>query len=369
MKKRHWNKAIALLLAAAMTAGLAACGSTGSSSDGSGSSPDETGAAGLPETDTVVVGVYSGDWENNINAAALDAFAEETGLDVEVVAGADAEWYTKLDAAKGKNVPYDLLILQPDTVQKAVAGGLLQELTAEDVPNTANLFDSINQRFTTDGKLYAAGFSMGQLGIVYRSDLVENPPASWADLWNDEYAGHVGISPLSYSAGLQFFWSQTDNGSDIDGAFDKMAALKKNIVAYPDGAGTIQTLIERGDVWMLPFWDGRAFAWQESGLDVGFVYPEEGAIAAIAAWAIPEGAPNLANAYKLLDYLCSAEVQSEYGALSYYGMSNKDTEYSEEFLSKANVGEEFYNSLQWVDYSVATPSLSDWNTRWSELMG
>lgn len=344
---------------------LAGCGSASTTAP----SDAPAAVADLEQTDSVIIGVYSGDWEKSIEQAALNAFADETGIDVQVVAGADAEWLTKLTAANGKNVPYDLLILQPDSIQKAIDANLLQDLDVEHVPNLADLFDSAKTRFTVNDKLYAAGFSMGQLGIAYRTDKVATPPTSWADLWGDDYAKSLGISPLTYSAGLQFFWSQTKNGADIDGAFAKFEQLKPNISSYPDGAGTIQTLLQRGDVAAVPFWDGRAFAWQAQGQPIGFAYPTDGPVAAIASWVIPQGAPNLANAYRLLDYLCQAEPQSKYADLSFYGMCNKNATYSDDFLSKAQVGEEFYSKLDWVDYSAATPNLADWSTRWQQIMG
>ena len=330
-------------------AGGSLAGCAGGSSAASSDAP--SAVADLEQTDSVIIGVYSGDWEKSIEQAALNAFADETGIDVQVVSGADAEWLTKLSAANGKNVPYDLLILQPDSIQMA------------------DLFDSAKERFTVNDKLYAAGFSMGQLGIAYRTDKVATPPTSWADLWGDEYAKSLGISPLTYSAGLQFFWSQTKKGTDIDGAFSKFEQLKPNISSYPDGAGTIQTLLQRGDVAAVPFWDGRAFAWQAQGQPIGFAYPTDGPVAAIASWVIPQGAPNLANAYRLLDYLCQPEPQSKYADLSFYGMCNKNATYSDDFLAKAQVGEEFYSKLDWVDYSVATPNLADWSTRWQQIMG
>lgn len=358
------------LMGVAGLSALAGGSLAGCAGGNSGSTADAPAAvADLEQTDSVIIGVYSGDWEKSIEQAALSAFADETGIDVQVVSGADAEWLTKLQAANGKNVPYDLLILQPDSIQKAIDANLLQDLDVEHVPNLANLFDSVKTRFAVDDKLYAAGFSMGQLGIVYRTDLVSTPPTSWADLWSDGFSKSLGISPLTYSAGLQFFWSQTDGGADIDGAFAKMEQLKPNISSYPDGAGTIQTLLQRGDVAAVPFWDGRAFAWQAQGQPIGFAYPTDGPVAAIASWVIPQGAPNLANAYRLLDYLCQAEPQSKYADLSFYGMCNKNATYSDDFLSKAQVGEEFYNNLDWIDYSVATPNLADWSTRWQQIMG
>ncbi len=346
---------------------LSACSSDGSSTEQPSS--DNGSTADLPQTDSVIIGVYSGDWEKSINSAALDGFTDDSGLDVQIVSGADAEWLTKVQAANGNNVPFDLLILQPDSIQKLVDGNLLEVLTEDRVPALAQLAPSISERFTVDGKLYAAGFSMGQLGIAYRTDLVSNPPESWSDLWKSEYAGQLGISPLTYSAGLQFFWALTKDGDDIDGAFTQLESLKQNVIAYPDGAGTLQTLIQRGDIALVPFWDGRAFAWQEQGLPIGFAYPTDGPVAAIASWVIPRNAPNLANAYTLLDFLCSADVQARYAALSFYGMSNNDTEYAADFLEKAQVGEDYYNQLSWVDYEVATENLTDWSSRWQAIFG
>lgn len=366
LSRRTFLRLAGIAGATAVSGGMLAGCASGSGS-GSQSTPDNV--SDLPETDSVIIGVYSGDWEKNIDKAALTKFGEDTGLDVQVVSGADAEWVTKLQAANGRNVPYDLLILQPDSIQKLQDAQLLQDLTAQRVPNIDNLYTSVNSRFTQDGKLYAAGFSMGQLGLCYRTDLVETPPTSWADMWKSDFAGKVGVSPLTYSAGLQFFWSQTSKGADIDGAFAKMEQLKQNVAAYPDGAGSIQTLIQRGDIAVVPFWDGRAFAWQDAGQPIGFAYPEDGPVAAIAAWVVPKGAPNEANAYRLLDYILSAQVESDYGALSYYGMCNKDATYSDEFLAKAKVGEDFYNGLDWVDYSVVTPNLSAWSDRWQQVMG
>ncbi|TWT25782.1 PotD/PotF family extracellular solute-binding protein [Planomicrobium sp. CPCC 101110] len=327
------------------------------------------------KTDKVVVGVYGGDWEKNIRPS-IEAFAEEAGIDVEIVAGADSEWFTKLKASNGKNPQYDLLILQPDTIQRAVAAKLIQPIDAEKAPNTADLYPSIQERLTIDGEQYAAGFSIGQLGLAYRKDLVPAEPTAWLDLWNPEYKGHVAVSSPTYSAGLQFLsglinaqGGEESNPEDVDQAFEKLGELKGNIVAYPDNPGSIQTLLERGDAWVVPFWDGRIFALQESGLDLGFAYPEEGAVAAVASWAVTTGSPNEQNAYDLLNHLSSPEVQKEFSDLTFYGMANENVEYSETLLGKIQVGEEAYSSLKWVDYETATQQLGDWTNRWTEVLG
>lgn len=361
MKK---NKSFLLILALIMSLLLTACGNGSSNSD---TDSENTGK--------VVIGVYGGDWEKNIRPS-IEKFQEETGIEVEIVAGTDAEWFTKLKASNGKNPAYDLLILQPDTIQRGVAANLLQEIDSEKVPNLADLYSSVQEKLTFDGKQYAAGFSMGQLGLAYRKDLVPFEPTKWLDLWNPELKGHVAISSPTYSAGLQFFsglinaqGGTESNTADVDAAFSSLAELKDSIAAYPDNPGAIQTLLERGDAWVVPFWDGRVFALQESGLDLGFAFPEEGPVAAVASWAVTKGSPNEENAYKLLDHLISPEVQKDFSDKSFYGMTNKNVEYSDNLKDKIQVGEEFYSKLKWVDYETATQQLAEWTNRWTEELG
>ncbi|SEO10743.1 putative spermidine/putrescine transport system substrate-binding protein [Terribacillus saccharophilus] len=327
------------------------------------------------EEKSVTIGVYGGDWEANIGEA-IDSFEKETGIKVNVIAGTDAEWYMKMRAADGSNVPYDLLILQPDTIQRAMSADLLEPIDEEKAPYVAELYNSVQQRFEKDGKDYAAAFSMGQLGIAYAPNAVENVPENWLDLADEEYQGQLGLSSPSYSAGLQFFSGVTQalggeegNPEDIDKTFEELKKINKNAVAYPDNPGTIQTLLDRGEISIIPFWDGRIFALQDAGMDIDFVYPKDGAVAAVASWAMMKNAPHEDNAYKLLDYLSSPEVHSMFSEKSYYGMANENTQYSDAIKDKVKVGEDQFASLKWVDYEVSTGKVSEWTNRWSRELG
>lgn len=334
-------------------------------------------AAGqLPATKNVVIAVYGGDWEKNVRAAGLDDFAHTHGINVQVVPGADAQWFTKLRASNGKNPPYDVLVFQPDTIQRAVDAKLLQPLDAEHIPDLKQLSPSVQKRLTFDGHVYAAGFSLGQLGLAYREDLLPIKLTSWMDLWRPELKGHVAISPLTYTAGLQFFaglihaqGGQMSNPADVTKAFDKLAQLKPNISALPNSPGAIQTLLERGEIWVVPFWDGRIFAMQKQGLKVGFTYPSEGAVVGAANWVIAKGSPNLKNAYDLVNFLSSTPVQASFADKMFYAMNNEKVVYDQALRNKIKTGDEAYAKLVWIDYSVASPNLAQWSDRWSAALG
>ncbi|MFD0898550.1 ABC transporter substrate-binding protein [Loigolactobacillus binensis] len=324
----------------------------------------------------LTVAVYSGDWAKSIKKAALTAFTKKTGIKVNIVEGADAEWITKLNANKGKTAPYDLLILQPDSIQKAADAQLLEPLKSDCAKNLNDLYPAIQNKLTFNNKLYAAGFSVGQLGLAYRKDLVKNVPEKWSDLWNNEYKGHIAISPLTYSAGLQTFsgiinaqGGKESNSKNVQRAFNSLKTLKSSVTSYPDNPGSIQTLLQRGDTWVVPFWDGRVFALQQSGMKLGFSYPKDGAVAAVASWSIAKDSAHKNNAYKLLNYLSSPTVQKKFSDTSYYGMSNKNVKYSPEVKSKIKTGNKELSTLKWVDYKTADKQLSNWTTQWTNVLG
>ena len=190
MKKKRIT---AILVAATLVLGLTACGSGNKSADNTSAKKDEE----------VTIGVYSGDWKTQIDEAALQDFEKETGIKVNIVEGADAEWVSKVEAADGKNVPYDILVLMPNSIRELNEKGLLENLDSDKVSNIADLYPSLLKEFENeDGTYHAVPFAIGQLGLMYRADLVDTAPTSWSDLWNEEYKGHVAISPLTYTAGL-----------------------------------------------------------------------------------------------------------------------------------------------------------------------
>ncbi|MCT3307455.1 ABC transporter substrate-binding protein [Lactiplantibacillus pentosus] len=363
MKISGWKK-LGLLAASVMLV-LAAAGCS-TSNKGTTQSKDKT----------VTVAIYSGDWAKSIQKSAFKSFTKKTGIKVKTVQGADAEWLTKLNANKGKTAPYDLLILQPDSIEKAEKSGLLEALKSSKASNLKDLYPAIQSKLTFGSKEYAAGFSVGQLGLAYRTDLVKNVPTKWSDLWKSEYKGHIALSPLTYSAGLQTLsglinaeGGNESNAKDVTKVFKRLKTLKASVVSYPDNPGSIQTLLQRGDAWVVPFWDGRIFALQQSGMKLGFSYPKEGAVAAVASWSIAKDSAHKSNAYKLLNYLSSPAVQKKFSDTSYYGMANKNVKYAPKVKSRIKTGNSELKKLKWVDYDVADKKLSQWTTDWTNALG
>src|SRR5215469_6959897 len=187
--------------------------------------------------------------------------------------------------------------------------------------------------------------------------------------------GPVGMPPISYSVGLQFFIATVHalggdekNPADVDRGFEKMKELKSSIVQQPADAGAIQQLLERGDIAVVPLWDGRAHGLAAAGLPVGFNYPSKpGPVASGAGIGIAKGTKNRAAALKLIDFRFSPDAQKAFCQQMWYAPSNSTVKLDPKYAAKIAYGNEAYARLLAPNYDVVGQKLGDWTQRWTML--
>ena len=130
------KKIPALLLCAAMTLSLAACGGGQSSGSTSGSNSGNTsvkGSEGLPYAgETLVVQVWGGTYEETLRNHVIPSFESKTGAKVEVVSGAAP--LAQL-ATEGSNASIDVLHVDTFEVVQGTDMGVLETLDASKIEN------------------------------------------------------------------------------------------------------------------------------------------------------------------------------------------------------------------------------------------
>lgn len=349
--------------AAAVALVLSAC-SVDTADTGSENSSDQT----------LTVTAFAGPWGELFKSSFIEPFEKDTGVKVNLVPGASADWLTKLRAANGKNPPFDVLAFTPDAARPAAAGSLVAKLDTGKLPRWGELDTVLAEKAGVDGTFYGVPLTTGSTGLMYRKDKVKTAPTDWTDIFNPEYCGHVALPPLTYNPGLEFFSAlvtstggKLSNPSDVDKAFTQLAKLKGCVSSYPANAGNVQAAIENGDAWVVPYWDGRAFAIEQAGTQVGFTYPSSGAVGALTSYYIASGTTKSDLAYKFLDYLTKPEYQKKFGEGNWYAASNDTISYSPAFEQRIKHGPEVYAKFNWVDYTVATPKLNEWQQRWNAI--
>jgi putative spermidine/putrescine transport system substrate-binding protein len=356
-------------LAAVGVAGVLALAACGGLDTGGGAT---TNAA----KQELTVTAFAGAWGELFKKSFVEPFERDTGAKVNLVYGANAEWLTKLRAAGGKNPPFDVIAFTPDASRPAAASGLLQPLQTDRLAHWKELDPVLAEKSAYDGKQYGVPLTTGSTGLLYRTDKIKNAPADWSDIFDKQYCGHVALPPLTYNPGLEFFsalvTSQGGKLSDpaaVDKAFDRLAALKGCVSSFPANAGNAATVMENGDAWIMPFWDGRAFAMAQAGGPIGFTYPKSGPVGALTSYFVAAGTQKSELANKFLDYLTAAPNQKPFAEGTWYAAGNDTITYSKEFEAKVQHGPEVYRKFIWVDYQSATPKLNEWQQRWNQIFG
>ncbi|HUR02076.1 MAG TPA: extracellular solute-binding protein [Nonomuraea sp.] len=350
---------------AAIVLALAACGGV-----------DTGGGSTEAAKQEITVTAFAGAWGELFKKSFVEPFQRDTGVKVNLVYGANAEWLTKLRAAGGKNPPFDVIAFTPDASRPAAAAGLLQPLQTDRLAHWKELDPVLAEKSAHDGKQYGVPLTTGSTGLMYRTDKIKNAPADWSDIFDKQYCGHVALPPLTYNPGLEFFsalvTSQGGKLSDpaaVDKAFTQLAKLKGCVSSFPANAGNAATVMENGDAWIMPFWDGRAFAMAQAGSPIGFAYPKSGPVGALTSYFVAAGTTKSDLATKFLDYLTAAPNQKPFAEGTWYAAGNDTITYSKEFDQRVQHGPEVFRKFTWVDYAVATPKLNEWQQRWNQIFG
>ncbi|MEL7516795.1 MAG: extracellular solute-binding protein [Pseudomonadota bacterium] len=245
-------------------------------------------------------------------------FTEATGITINRIEGKADELIARMEA-EGDNSPVDVF-LTVDTVRitRAKDLGLLQSVDSPvlEAAIPAYLQDDDNQWFA---------FSQRARILFYDKNDVENPPATYQDLTNPEYAGKVCIRSSSNVYTQNITAALTAHlGEEAIGDWAK--GVVANFARDPQGGDTDQLRgIVSGecDIAMSnTYYFARAIRKDVSGLSdsidqIGWVFPNQNDIGAhmnISGGGVAVNAPNKENAIKFLEYLASESAQQYFSA-------------------------------------------------------
>ncbi|MEX2542077.1 MAG: ABC transporter substrate-binding protein [Trueperaceae bacterium] len=263
---------------------------------------------------TLVVTSYGGSWQEFLNDTILPPFEEETGATVELATGLSRDWMANLRAAGRTNPPYDVVIANETWISSGRLENRFVPLNEEKVPN----LEKVHPALRLPDDIGVLGL-LQPLGIAYRTDLVENPPESWMDLWNEEYRGNVGIYNIANSAAPMFLMMlaeiQTGDPKNYDVGFDLLQELRP--FKQTDFSGDMENLLVQGEVH-LGILDAAAVARLKlQGVPLEFVIPSEGLFMFEQNMNVTAGTDVEDLAFAFIDYMLDTETQQVW-AENYY---------------------------------------------------
>ena len=290
-------------------------------------------------------------WDTYIGPDTIKNFEEKTGIKVTYDLYADSEeLFAKL---KNGNPGYDLIVPSNDYTERMIASDMLVELDKSKIPNISNIEERFMDVPFDPGRKYSLPYMWGTFGLGYRKSAVEEVPKTWAEvLQSDKYAGRYAAL-ADGTAMMQL--ALLVLGKDVNDLSDENIAAaeqfwkdaKENVVSFAPDNG--QDLLQQGEADLVIEYNGDIAQVQEEDDDIAYTVPAEGTLLWEDTLAIPKGAPCESAAYKMIDFILSADEGAAIAGEIAYATPNKaakakmDKDYlenpvifpSEEALSKA----------------------------------
>jgi iron(III) transport system substrate-binding protein len=281
--RRSTPRIAALVGFAAAAATLAACGS-------------DDGGGDATRTVTVYTGRHYG------IEPVFDEFTEATGIEVRFTTGSDPELRERL-LAEGENTPADLIMTaDAANIELAAEAGLLSPVDSE------ALREAVPEELRAADDTWFA-LSRRLRVIMHSTERVSEPPTSYADLGDQQWAGRLCLRPSTHPYTQSLVASLVANMGEEE-ALAVVESWVANDPLYINSDTDILKAIAAGDcdVALANTYYLARLLTEDPAFPVALSWPEQDAAGAhvnVSTAAVTAAAPNRDEAVALLEWLAT----------------------------------------------------------------
>jgi spermidine/putrescine-binding protein len=243
----------------------------------------------------------------------IDAFREQyPNTDIKQVSGSSGATGSEVLFFRQNPGVYDFSLEDQSGVGQLDAGGLIEPIDWNAVPNISN----VDESFRT---AYDKGIptDYGKVGIGYRTDLVPEGIKTWADVWNlaPQYSGQIIFLNLDrdcMGSALKYLGhsgNTTDQG-EIDMCTQALIQIKPHLQNITS-TGVSRALV-KGTAAIAMDWDYDIALAQQQEPRIEWVVPEEGVMAYLEGWVLIKGGPHLDVATAFMNFHLQPEQYADF---------------------------------------------------------
>ncbi|MBY5775360.1 ABC transporter substrate-binding protein [Rhizobium leguminosarum] len=317
------------------------------------------------QAEQLVVNSYGGPYEKIIYERIIEPFEKKTGIKVIYDSvGSSSQDYAKIKATGGRP-GFDVVVMTASQSLEGCRDGLLTKYSPENVPNMIKISPAISKIAGDCGAVHELQY----LSLVWRMDKLKSAPTSWSALLEPELKGKVVLPTFEniMAAYLVQVMSKMNGGDlleNVDSGFRAMADVSRQSVGFEQSSAIMEAHIKDGDVWAMPFWNGRAQLLADNGVPVDYTIPKEGTIPLIATLNVPIGAENKPAALKFVDFFLEKTSQEAWVTGYKVGSARTDIQVPDDVRAKQITTEEDLKKLLLPDLSATAAKLREWSSRW-----
>ena len=281
-------------------------------------------------------------WSNYIAPGVIEDFTKETGIKV-VYDTFDANETLETRLLAGKS-GYDLVVPSGYFLERQIKAGVFQKLDKAKLPNLKNVWPDIAAKlaFYDPGNQYAVNYMWGTTGIGYNVKTVQKilGPNAKIDSWD------IVFKPENLAKFKDCGVHMLDSADDIFPAalsylkLDPNSTKQADLEKAADLVGKIRPFVRKfhsseylsalatGEICLVVGWSGDIMqarsraAEANSGIEIGYAIPKEGAQMFFDNLAIPADAKNVNEAYELINYLYRPEIAAKNSNFLSYANGN-----------------------------------------------
>lgn len=314
---------------------------------------------------TLKVGTWGGKW-GGFQKEIIVPKIEAEGGKVQFVHASTQDNIAKLAAARGRDVPIDVMEILDAMMPTFKKEGLLQKIDLSQVPNTKYLKDGFYDEWKVATWIVQEGICFNReqfkaMGLA--------APKTYTDLGHPKLEGKVVIPDITAGAGLANFAGMVyAGGGDVKNIEPGLKVLKEvNALKYWKRAGEALNMLQTGDVAAALIYSGHCSRVRKSGHPVNAVMPmmangKRGVMK--NGWiGIVKGTPVSELATFYVNQFINYDFQATWAPAM--GVIPSNQEALKAFLED-EVSQEMFVPLDEnlkVDYSDA--DVADWTDRWT----
>lgn len=261
-------------------------------------------------------------WPGYADPDVVKAFEARYNAKVEVtlVDSDEALWSQMHGKDAGQ---FDVLAANTAEIHRYTQANLLAPLDLASLPNTRRQLPRFRalgsiEGLTSAGKVYAIPFTYSSMGLIYDRKQVPVAPHSMLELWNPRYRGKV----LDFnSAQHNFSFTALALGYPDPFQLDrkqmrtvarKLVELRRNLLTYytlPEEA-TAYFIEHKAALMFGNYGTQQVELLRRAGADVGYVIPDEGALAWLDCWSMTRFASDRPLALAWINYMLEPDVSA-----------------------------------------------------------
>ena len=251
-------------------------------------------------------------WYDYINPEVLSIFEEETGIHVNYVNFSQNEdMYTRLST--GAEV-YDVVFPSDYMIERLIKENLLAELNLDNIPNMANVLENLKDPSYDPGNVHSIPYMWGTLGILYNTDLVEEPITSWTALLDQKYADAkiFMMDSVRDSVGLALktlgYSMNSHDPDELAAAGEWLIAQKESGVVAGYIMDQTREIMVGNEGGMAVIYSGDALYAMDKNDKLVYVIPDEGSSIWVDGMCIPAASQNKEAAECFINFICRPDI-------------------------------------------------------------